>query len=57
MLRLKTLQVQGKWLEMYQDLSWKSLLYGGAGKDLKFLLASTLDVLPSPMNLRVGETR
>ncbi|XP_065196762.1 uncharacterized protein LOC135828238 [Sycon ciliatum] len=55
-LRLKTLQVQGKWLEwtsvMWQDLSWKSLLYGGTGKDLKFLLASTLDVLPSPTNLR-----
>ena len=37
---------------MWQDLSWKSLLYGGTGKDLKFLLASTLDVLPSPTNLR-----
>ena len=55
-LRLKTLQVKGKWLEwtsvMWQDLSWKSLLYGGPGKDLKILPASTLDVLPSPTNLR-----
>ena len=37
---------------MWQDLSWKSLLYGGPGKDLKILPASTLDVLPSPTNLR-----
>ena len=55
-LRLKTLQVKGKWLEwtsvMWPDLSWKSLLYGGPGKDLKILPASTLDVLPSPTNLR-----
>ena len=37
---------------MVQDLSWSSLLYGGTGRDLKFLLASTMNVLPTPDNLR-----
>ena len=54
--KLKSLQIQGKWLEwssvMWHDTSWTSLLYGGTGRDLKFILASTQDVLPSPANLR-----
>ena len=56
MKKLKELQMQGRWLEwtdvMVQDLSWSSLLYGGTGRDLKFLLASTMNVSPTPDNLR-----
>ena len=54
--KLKELQMQGRWLEwtdvMVQDLSLSSLLHGGNGRDLKFLLASTMNVLPTPDNLR-----
>ena len=54
--KFKELQMQGRWLEwtdvMVQDLSWSSLLHGGNGRDLKFLLASTMNVLPTPDNLR-----
>ena len=53
---LRTLKIQGKWLgwsnEMWHDIRWQSLLYGGTGRDLKFLLASALDVLPTGANLR-----
>ena len=53
---LRHLQIQGKWLEwnavMFQDISWTALLYGGTGRDLKFLLAATQNVLPTPDNLR-----
>ena len=54
--RLKELQMQGRWLEwpdaMFQDLSRSLLLYGGTGRDLKFLFVSTMNILPTPDNLR-----
>ena len=37
---------------MFQDLTWRLLLYGGTGRDLKFLLAVTQNVLPTPDNFR-----
>ena len=59
--KLNELQMQVRWLErtdaMFQDLSWSLLLYGGTGRDLKFLLASTMNILPTPDNLcRWGNT-
>ena len=61
MKNLRNLQMQGRWLEwtdvMFKDFSWSSLLYGGTGRDPKFLLASTMNVLPTPDNLRHGAIR
>ena len=59
--KLKELQMQGRWLKwtdaMFQELSWSLLLYGGTSRDLKFLLASSMNILPAPDNLcRWGNT-
>ena len=53
---LRTLQVQGKWLQwserMHQDLSWQQLIYNWSDAELRFALQATTDTAPSATNLR-----
>ena len=53
---LRTLQVQGKWLQwserMHQDLSWQQLIHNWSDAELRFALQATTDTAPSATNLR-----
>ena len=54
--RLKTLQLQGRWLEwsglMNLDLSWQQLIHNWSDKELRFALQATTNTVPTPLNLR-----
>ena len=54
--RLKTLQLQGRWLEwsglMNLDLSWQQLIHNWSDKELRFALQATTNTAPTPLNLR-----
>ena len=53
---LKSLQVQGRWLEwsqqMRMDLNWNSLIYNWSDAELRFALQAVTDTAPTPTNLR-----
>ena len=53
---LKTLQLQGRWLEwsglMNLDLSWQKLIHNWSDKELRFALQATTNTAPTPLNLR-----
>ena len=53
---LKSLQMQGSWLKwrdtMFEDLTWKKLLYEGYGRTFSFQLNCVLNTLPTVDNLR-----
>ena len=54
--RLKTLQLQGRWLEwsglMNLDLSWQQLIHNWSDAELRFALQATTNTAPTPLNLR-----
>ena len=54
--RLKTLQLQGRWLEwsglMNLDLPWQQLINNWSDAELRFALQATTNTAPTPLNLR-----
>lgn len=53
--RLRSLQVQGRWLEwtqhMHQDFSWQCLIHNWSDAELRFALQAVTDTAPSANNL------
>ena len=53
---LKGLQIQEAWTKwadtMFDDMTWRKLLYEGYGKTISFQMNAILNTLPSPDNLR-----
>ena len=53
---LKGLQMQGAWTKwadtMFEDMTWRKLLYEGYGRTISFQMNAILNTLPSPDNLR-----
>ena len=52
---LKSLQVQGRWLEwserMHMDLNWNRLIYNSSVAEVRFALQAVSDTAPTPTNL------